>query len=356
MKKHTWFVLFFLIVIVITGCEYQLIRLPENSYDYTITNPYEDIDWNTIDYYDANFHTHTRLSDGDMDPHDVVDAYHAIGYRILALTDHNTSHYPAYASTLYPWTSFSTIDGDESWQDRDPSVLGMVSVEGSEISQHHHIGSWFNDFVGTSQTEEETLSEISNRNGLAIFHHPGRYENSDSWYVDMFARYPVLIGLEIFNQKDRYNDDRDRWDRILHQSMPERPVWGFGNDDMHSPSTIGWNRNILVLSQFSETAVRDALVDGEFFVFKPFIRTTLPDIRIVGIEILDDGIQLEVEGQYNSIKWITYYSETNDSEVISLGDTFSTTSLPLDAAFVRAIVFSDDGMLFTQPFGLQRIN
>ena len=361
-------------VLVFSGCELQVLDLPPNPYDYIITNPYADIEWTTIEYHDANFHTHTQLSDGYMLPHEVIDTYQSLGYSVLALTDHNTSHYDSWSATLYPWTDLSFIQSglkslystDPSllvekttralWQNRDPTALGMVSVQGSEISQNHHIGSWFNDFIETAQSEEETLTEISNKNGLAIFHHPGRYEKSDAWYVDMYTRFPVLLGMEIFNQKDRYDDDRRRWDRILHQSMPDRPVWGFGNDDMHVRLGLGWNRNVLLLKELTESAVRTALADGQFFVFKPNIREAFPDVKITNISILDETIQLEIEGEVSTIQWITYYSETQTSEIIGVGETFSTESLPDNATFVRAVVFSAGGRLFTQPFGMERTN
>ena len=352
---------FFLLISI--GCELQVLDLPPNPYDYLITNPYGDIEWTTIEYHDANFHTHTQLSDGHMLPHEVIDAYHSLGYGVLALTDHNTKHYNAWPSTLYPWTEFSSIQSGLNasasrclWQDRDPITLGMVSVQGSEISQNHHIGSWFNSFVGITQTEDETLAAIAAGGGLAVFNHPGRNDKTDAWYVDMFSRFPVLVGVEIFNQEDRHDGDRRRWDRILHLSMPDRPIWGFGNDDMHALSALGWNRNVLLLPELTESAVRVALEEGQFFVFKPHIREVPPDVRITGIKVLNGTIQLEIEGEFNTIQWITYYSETQNSEIIGIGETFSTTDLPVDATFVRAVVFSNGGRLFTQPFGLDRIN
>jgi len=350
-------------LLISAGCELQVLDLPPNPYEYRISNPYEDIEWETIEYHDANFHTHTQLSDAQMLPHTVIDTYHSLGYSVLALTDHNTKHYITWPSTLYPWTEFSSIQSvlnastsSSLWQDRAPVALNMVSVEGSEISQNHHIGSWFNSFVGITQTEDETLASVTAGGGLAVFNHPGRYDKTDAWYVDMFLRYPVLIGLEIFNQQDRYADDRERWDKLLYQTMPDRPVWGFGNDDMHSRFGLGWNRNVLLLKELTESAVRYALEKGQFFVFKPHIREALPDIQITDIQILNDTIQLEIEGEFNSIQWLTYYSETQNSEIICIGETFSTTDLPMDAPFVRAVVFSNGGRLFTQPFGVDRMN
>lgn len=352
-------ILVLMLVLLGFGCSVQVLDLPENPHRYAISNPYEGVDWETVEYHDANFHTHTQLSDGSMSPEEVVDTYRGLGYSILAFTDHNTAHAGRWPSTLFPWTSFediATTAGEGPWEDRDPSTLGMIAVEGSEISQNHHIGSWFNDFVGTTEDEEASLDAIASRDGLAIFNHPGRYDRDDSWYVEMFARHPEVIGLEIFNQKDRYPEDRDRWDRILHLTMPERNVWGFGNDDMHSIDNLGWNRNILLVAQLTESEVRASLEGGRFFVFKPYAHQGAPDVRISQVALPNDGIRLSVEGTYSSIYWITYYSEDSESAIIGMGDTFRTARLPLDAHFVRAVIFSEGGKLFTQPFGLERLD
>ena len=71
---------------------------------------------------------------------------------------------------------------------------------------------------------------------------------------------------------------------------------------------------------------------------------------------MSDGIRLSVEGTYSSIYWITYYSEDSESAIIGRGDTFRTAWLLLDAHFVRAVIFSEGGKLFTQPFGLERLD
>ena len=40
-------------------------------------------------YYKANLHTHTNISDGQWSPEETRDAYKALGYSILAITDHS---------------------------------------------------------------------------------------------------------------------------------------------------------------------------------------------------------------------------------------------------------------------------
>ncbi|MFW6309228.1 MAG: PHP domain-containing protein, partial [bacterium] len=93
-----------------------------------INNPYEDVNWENFEQYKSNLHTHTTESDGDSDPAEVIDGYHQLDYSILALTDHN--------NVTWTWESF----------DRDPEELGMIAIQANELSDTHHIGSFFNDY------------------------------------------------------------------------------------------------------------------------------------------------------------------------------------------------------------------
>ena len=55
---------------------------------YEITSPYETVDWDRWNQYQAQLHTHTLYSDGTVDVKDVVEEYYRLGYDILAVTDH----------------------------------------------------------------------------------------------------------------------------------------------------------------------------------------------------------------------------------------------------------------------------
>ncbi len=335
-------------------------------------NPYENVNWENIGYHDANLHTHTNLSDGRHDPHHAIDKYHDLDYEILALTDHDFQHHEAWPHPLYPWTELNAIYHrikdqqsvrfkkpyrevvNEEWQNRDPRELGMVSIPGSEISRTDHISSLFNEYAGVTNSEETAFQEIAERNGLAVFNHPGRYNRDVDWYVDHFTRHPHVVGMEVYNQVDRFPVDRKRWDSILHRLMPERPVWGLANDDTHGDAHYGRNRNIFLLTDLSEKQVYSAMKNGHFYFFVPVEQGVPPPIRFTGIEATENELRLQIEGDYEKIDWITYNPETDTSEIIANGPRFSIDSLPEFAPFVRAVVISPEGRTYTQPFGIKR--
>lgn len=336
-----------------------------------VRNPYADVEWEKTGYYDANLHTHTNLSDGRYDPHYAIDTYHALDYRILALTDHDSLHVAVWPRALYPWTELNAIYHqikdqvsvrfekpfaelvDEEWENRDPDKLGMVSIPGSEISRTHHVSSLFNDYAGGTNSEDIAFQEIADRSGLAVFNHPGRYERDVDWYVDYFKRYYHVVGMEIYNQVDRYPVDRPRWDRILHRLMPGRPVWGFANDDTHSDSHFGRNRNIFLLPALTSGNVFRAMQKGHFYLFVPTEQGTPPAVRLRNVEVSAGSIRLTISGDYDRIEWITHNPATDNSEVIGEEAKLPLDDIPASARFVRAVIIGTAGRTYTQPFGLE---
>jgi hypothetical protein len=57
--------LLILTLVLIAGCSTPGVDLYKDLHITGIaSNPYDDIDWTNISYYDANLHSHTSLSDG----------------------------------------------------------------------------------------------------------------------------------------------------------------------------------------------------------------------------------------------------------------------------------------------------
>ena len=237
---------------------------------WTIDNPYEDVDWENHRQYKANFHTHTTRSDGRLNPHTVIDLYQELGYDILAITDHN--------AVTYPWTGLSelepsntsknrmeseaeTMPADFTYENRNPVILKMIDIEGNEFSRHHHMGSFFNSLLGTADLTE-SLQSVAAENGIAMLYHPGRYNFPIEWYADVFNNNNHLIGLEVYNNGDRYSGDRMKWDSLLTVIMPGRSAWGYSNDDMHDRPHVGRNWNMLILPELTHESVREGMESG----------------------------------------------------------------------------------------------
>jgi hypothetical protein len=317
-----------------------------------VADPYRGVDWESIQHHKANFHTHTTESDGGLKPEQVIDEYRNRGYTILAITDHNRC--------TFPWTKW----------DRDPVALGMLAVAGNELSRHHHAGSLFVPFETRSEKLEQSLEEVRQAGGLAMLNHPGRYWKPDDQgrvpsevldrYVGWFRQFDHLIGMEIVNQRDRYPHDRMLWDALLGVLMPDRPVWGFANDDMHSSSALGINWNVLLLKSLDEEEVREALQTGRFYICSVSVspaesRDVSQTPKLVSV-VHDSGagtITLKGESGGEPLPE-EQYVWISQGRVVHRGPMIHYRKVQGIFSYLRAELHGKGGITFTNPFGFAR--
>ena len=306
-----------------------------------LENPYAEVEWRSAQRHKANLHTHTRNSDGRHRVRRVVDEYHSAGYTILSITDHN--------SVTWPWSEY----------DRDPDELGMVAIRGNEISDTHHLGSYFSDFningrtyrpfIGrmglppTAVTEEEVLDGIAAADGLSVLFHPGRYDHAAEWYEELYRGHDHLVGLEVVNQNDRYPQDRALWDEILTELMPERPVWGFANDDFHRMAHFGHAYNVFLLKEASERTVRRAM-EGGSFTFRN--GSGAPPIAEIAHDREAGTVTVRGSGRH-TVRWVS------DGRYIAEGAVISYRRTPNLGSYLRAELYGPGGVSYTNPFGVR---
>lgn len=320
-----------------------------------IENPYEQVDWNKYEQYKANFHTHTTMSDGYFSPQKVVDMYKEHGYSILALTDHNR--------ITFPWTNFESLKPSENsvkrseegkieiseltFENRNPEEMGIIAIQGSEISSPQHLGSYYTD-VGRLDEMDKILIATKEKDGLIIFNHPGRYESRTTWYATYFREYDHIIGLEVFNHGNRYVNDKQLWDSVLVKLMPERPVWGYSNDDFHAVGH-GRNWNMMILAELSSKEVKRGLINGHsFFIYAPLGHNSSdpPVINSIHVNNKEGLIKINCI-KHDSIQWISSGQVIENGEEIRLKGDFK-------GDYVRAEIYGKDGTIVgTQPFGIK---
>lgn len=320
-----------------------------------VLNPYKTVNWSTIKHFKANMHAHTTNSDGDFAPHQVVDMYHQHGYDILSITDHNR--------ITWPWTAFSSINN--VWENRDPRALGMLAVEGNELSTGHHRGSFIHAVAGDGADLVEAFKTMTKINGLGSFKHPGRYwkinhdyasgdQYSLEWYRDFYESFPAIVAMEVYNQGDRYPHDRVLWDELLTLMMPDRPIWGHSHDDMHKDRHYFRNYNYKLMPELTIEALREAMITGaSYFVYEPKGdgKPKVPELDSITVDRHKREIVIHA-GNYTSIEWISGISGTGadrKSRVIASGNTLNYEWI--NHPYVRAVIISQHGRVYTQPFG-----
>jgi len=365
--------------------------LHSQSSENRFVSPYSGLNWSETGHFDAMFHVHPGLGAEQYDPHETIDRYHAEGFQILAFSPHDYDIPDEFINNAYPWTKLSEVyktikdvenptEEDQTYaefanspyENRDPVELGMVSIQGSEISANHHIVSLFNDLTKTPPSELETFDEIEERGGIAYFAHPGRYIDrwgvTAYWYVDLYLRtnQGVLIGQSIYNRIDNHPGDRAFYDKIVHVLGADRPVWLIGEDDMHHEGTLAWNRNVILLEDFepgslypdiqdgSAPDVKQALIDGRFYVWKPTEQYNKRSFNLIDVTFESNSVQLFVDHTdlIEEIRWITHDPSLDESLIIHYGQSITIDEIPEYYRFVRAELQGEQGTIYTQPFYL----
>ena len=333
-------------------------------------NPYADIDWATVNQYKSNFHTHTTQSNDASDGFTtayVVDKYHAAGYKILSLTDHDYNPYPWELFPQY----MTTVPA------RDPAALGMLAVPGNELSKDN-TNSWsertggqfnhHNDFFTGRQGQEfaslqESYAYTYALGGMQIINPPGQYWSIDNtysetqkdgpgWHANNFQTFPSLIGLEVYNQGNRRPNDRILWDQILERTMPHRPVYGYSCDDAHNNDQLFRNYNFMLMEELTTDELKDAMRKGEsYFCYEPAGSGEGKAPRIEAIHVDENSKTIAIESN-GLVHWIYATDKTSSaassarSTVVGIGNTFSYAGY--QGSYVRAFITNVFGETCTQ--------
>ena len=345
----------------------------QNAEPMLHNNPYQTIDWVSVNQYKSNMHTHTTQSNDPIEKFTtayVVDRYHAAGYKILALTDHD------YCT--YPWDLFPQYMSGVAA--RNAEALGMLAVPGNELSKDdtnswdERTGGQFNHhndfFTGRHGQEFASLQEsyayTYALGGMQIINHPGQYwnlsttyseteKNGPGWHATNFKTYPSLVGLEVYNQGNRRPNDRILWDQILERTMPERPVFGYSGDDTHNDEQLFRNYNMMLMEELTTEELKDAMRKGEsYFCYEPkgSGEGKAPRITNIAVDEANKSITIETNG---IVSWIYGTDMTSSSasstrsSVVGIGKSFCYEGY--QGAYVRAFITNAYGETCTQPFG-----
>lgn len=356
-----------------------------SSLDYTIDSPYANVNWDTYGQYKADFHAHSNESDGSPMPAETVEEHYKKGFDILALTDHNVCN-TSWNRKDDPTGNGRTYLTDERYEEitngTDRDGRGMVAIPNSdEQSRSDHLNTFFTPYNNESgATLEDNIRITEELGGISHINHPGRYTGGKNTsgtagedasndpenvqkYVDLFMKYESCVGMEIINKLDGDSySDRILWDNILEQTMEQdRPVWGFSNDDTHSNSATGHSYNMMLLPKNTATNVRAAMESGTFYASakvakrEGYTNTNIDEINdyqppvITNIAVDQNEDSITIDGEYyNTVEWIA------GGEVIATGNTIDLNDYEDKiGSYVRAQLKGDEGISFTQPFGVK---
>jgi hypothetical protein len=380
------------------------------AYTHEIYNPYANVNFNTVNHYKANLHTHTMTnriesdgtvifadgrtldpdgnqiqtgnpewdhydqntwhqdywdsngveygSDGWIYADEVIEIYSNAEYGILAITDHNKN--------TWPWTLWITnqpsYTSDSSAFFPDLGDGGVLAISGIEPSSQHHFCFFLSNIISYNGIND--LGILGNDGGLAHFNHPGRYDYLPSWYNDLYDSHrDYLIGQEVYNKRDvEGHKDREIWDQINKDRNADDLVWGFANDDFHRYYSAGHpghgpflSYQHILMDELTESSFRTALQTGAFY----FSHEPNGDNQqsptygqadtptLTDVTITDSIITISGL-EYTQIQWY-------DDTTTVVGEEESIDVSTINSNFVRAVLINENGRTYTQPFGYRRI-
>lgn len=292
----------------------------EDDGSYIITNPYANINWDTVTAYKTALHTHTNASDGDDNLAASVERHVAAGFDIVATTDHGTVNYswaePNPNKLIYgvmslvgksegdliylgsqgtfsdktAYTYATAENGDDYLTlDNGKKVLRVpYGIENNAVSVNAHVNSWFVDYVdNTITTYEDAVKGIDKLGGVCVINHPGEYTKARyelhsedayndenpvyNYYINKFATlindYDSCIGIDMNSKGDgRTRFDRILWDNLLGRFAANgKNVYAIASSDAHQLNVIDTGYTLALMEEQTSVALRNSLSNGEFF-------------------------------------------------------------------------------------------
>ncbi len=298
--------------------------------DYTINNPYANVNFETDKAYKADLHSHTTFSDGSNPLPDMVARHYELGFDIHAITDHSSTFYsftePKYvpAMKLFGLVKNGFIDGtalessgttaagnsytvtennagDQFYAENDGRpMLGVPygNEQNGTSFTNSHVNTWFADYghgrLGGTAYYEDVIKSIDGLDGLSVINHPGEYSNArdeiytaDAYNKDdvmynytirkfenLLLNYNSCIGIDINSKGDsRTRFDRKLWDILLQDLLPlgRENVFAIATSDAHNLEIVDSGYTMHYMPELTSAALKKNMQEGGFFAASKYV-------------------------------------------------------------------------------------
>ncbi|MBR3597694.1 MAG: hypothetical protein IKL47_12035 [Clostridia bacterium] len=388
----------------------SVIAIAENDvkgqYDYTITSPYDSVDWDNWNQYKASLHSHTDASDADQSIADSVKKHYDLGYQILAISDHAVlgTRWDEVPETvpIYRFFKFSRtgmrdpvvltseereqiINGTYESAERDAlaeqlgyelggmlEITGSCEANGATPINDCHINTFGCTSVrakmGVYGDFETVVRDCDKEGGFSFLDHTGEYVGrnlEDEWrayepyyankFANIFLDYDSCVAFDV--NSTRY--DSVIWDQILQLTIPKgRNVPGIAFSDSHDIEDNDWAFTMMLMPELTEEAFEDCMRSGAWFSVGRVDTYYLgddfngtgnlpPAVSRIYIDNETDTISF-TGSEFSNVQWIS------DGKIIAEGEDL--TSLDLNeyedelGCYVRFQITGPGGILYSQPF------
>lgn len=371
--------------------------------DYVITNPYKNVEWDTVKSYKAQFHCHTTASDGFLKIKEAVQLYYDLDYDIVAITDHGTNNLGwnkvpetiplmravkkersggAYAPidalsdeeyNAYLTGTAKTSDGSVRTNDD-----GLVDVAlGNELNMAtpfadchltHYWCEYGQGLAGVYGDYETPSRESSKQGGVVMLSHVGEYvytntdttsrfhvgQPIDDYYANKFARIfldnPVgsakqsgsVCGMGINSSEDEHTRcDRILYDQILAKTVPNGVTpWAFTFSDSHNVASMNNAYCMMLIPDWH---------DLDNAARNQKLRECMENGEFFAVSHYSNGVELDGEREFTGIDPDTSWppeqlAKMNDTPMVTkLTVDEETDTITVEAKNADRIVWVSDG-------------
>jgi hypothetical protein len=207
------------------------------------------------------FHTHTRRSDGELEPEAHVRHHEWMGFDVCAITDHWTlTSVPSTEQCLVITGAELAADPLAEGRYTEILAIGISELPEDPGGDRRHWGP-IDAYVFKTFTDLSAAGAyIQQQGGVSFVAHP----YWSSLPLELLLEVEHVEGIELFNsaaeREDLRGDSSYVYDQLLEAG---RRPWAFATDDCHYPGfDIGDAWTMVRAAERSEAAVIDALRHG----------------------------------------------------------------------------------------------
>ncbi len=379
----------------------------KGEYNYTITSPYDNVDWDTINQYKASLHSHTDASDGDQSIEESVKSHYDLGYQILAITDHAVlgkqwnevpDMVPLYRLFKFERTGMrdpvvltdeereQIIAGTYESAARDAlseqlgydlggmmEVTGGCEANGAIPINDCHINTFNCEAarakMGIYGDYKTIVEDCEEEGGYSFLDHTGEYVGrwvEDEWrahepyyankFANIFLKYESCVAFDV--NSTRY--DSVIWDEILQLTIPKgRNVPGIAFSDSHRAGDDNdWAFTMMLMPELTMEAYEACMRSGAWFsvgrvdtyyLGDDFNGTGNLPPAVSKITVDEETNTISIEGsEFDNVQWIS------NGQIIAQGKDMTSIDLneyeDVLGCYVRFQLTGPGGILYSQPF------
>lgn len=233
-------------------------------------------------FYKANLHAHTDMSDGHQSPEEVKELFKSLGYSIVAYTDHDIFVDRSHLND----EEFLALNGLEleingrnfgrGWVDMETCHINFIALEPDNLitpcyhrskyllrnaPNYRHLLKYdeslpdFDRFY-TPERINEMFMIGRNQGFFTVYNHPwGSLEQYPT-----YIQYNYMHAMEMYNGPVEYNPQV--YDDMLRAG---KMIYCVGGDDSHSVDGSGFSWTTIKAKSLDYRTVTKALMAGQFY-------------------------------------------------------------------------------------------